>query len=190
MERMESIIHGDYTIFSPDDILRKLIEKPDDMVPSDFDEIKCTYNVVISTDRYKTPVKRTLIMIAAKFGLVHPLKLMLAHEKVRWLIDVSDQNRVNALIIAVVYCNTPQKLECVRLLLQYDIDIDAQDEWGQTCLMKALNNCKTGACSVECVELLLEYAPNLYIADEDGRSALRMPVIQECRDLLKLAMSS
>lgn len=173
---------GSYKFTNPDNTLRKLLTAPHTIELSDFDHCQSIYNVDID-GKIK---QRTLIMIASRFGLIYPLKIMLENKGIKSLISFTNEDRITALMIASQYCNSSSSLECVNVLLQNGVDLNAQNKDGWTALMLAACYCNNTS-SLDCVNVLLQNGADCDVQQKDGWTALkwaRYSGTAECVNLL------
>lgn len=112
-----------YKFTNPDNTLRKLLMAPHTVILSDFDHCQSVYDVNIGGTMYQ----RTPIMIAARFGLIYPLEIMLQNKRIKSLISFTDKDQATALMLAAYYYNNTSSLECVKILLRHVVDLNGRE---------------------------------------------------------------
>ena len=125
--------------------------------------------------------RNTLIMIAMRFGLIHPLRVILDHYRTRAIFDITTTNidGDTALTIGVKHCDTQEHLECIKYILNRFFDISRQNCYNHsTPLMIASKYCNS-PIRLECVRLLLQNNASINSQCDKGLTAI-MYAIKYC----------
>ena len=168
-----------------------MIEHPDDITADDFGEnCKIFYQVRICNATVQT---RTLIMIAARFGLVVPLRVLLGIDRIKSMIDFTNPQGQTALItMSMYYNNFPTKVECMKLLLEHGANVNIRDDYGVTALIGlVMKPCKT-ANGIECVRMLLANRAKINVKPKHGYTALehaRRTDSVECAEMIEAELA-
>ena len=92
-------------------------------------------------------------------------------------VNLVDKYRINALMFACMRGN----IEALKLLLQYNADVNFANEDGYTALM-----CACSSSYTEIVKLLLEANADVNTVDKYGRSALKIAELYERTEAIEL----
>ncbi|BES96830.1 Ankyrin repeat [Nesidiocoris tenuis] len=122
------------------------------------------------------PLRKTPLMVAC-FGGYKAAADALVNRGVNW--DMVDSNRCQALHYAVDGC----QLEMVRYGIDRGADVNAQDKFGWTPLMRGV----LIGCNLKILSLLIENGADADLKDQNGMRALDLARLLGCQpDIVKL----
>ena len=185
-EAEEKLVTKDYVFYSPDAILYKVILQSihGKFTSSDFDNCdERTYKVECSGKNHQ----RNLVMIAAHLGLVKPLRAMMKCDSMRTLTNSTDETGMTPLLLAAENCDSPDHVQCVRMLLENSANVNVQEKDGYTPLMFTVTFCNH-PCRIECMRVLLENKALVNIRNKHNFTALSNAEATgsiECAKILK-----
>lgn|SRR5574343_1551744 len=103
-----------------------------------------------------------------------------------WINEGSNINAKNLLgRTHLINATMLRRINVVKLLLQYDADVDIQDDYGWTALMYASNK-----GNLECVQRLLKAGANPLLKDRTGKTAYDIATNSKIKEILRVVMNA